>query len=51
MFYVSDIITTPPQEFGTELQKKVYEAFASLGIPSLARNPGKFCIFATLKLD
>ena len=33
MFYVSDIITTPPQEFGTELQKKVYEAFASLGIP------------------
>ena len=32
MFYVSDIITTPPQEFGTELQKMVYEAFASLGI-------------------
>ena len=33
MFYVSDIITTPPAEFGSGLQKKVYDTFASLGIP------------------
>ena len=33
MFYVSDIITTPPAEFCSELQRKVYEALASLGIP------------------
>ena len=33
MFYVSDIITTPPAEFGSELQRKVYESFAALGIP------------------
>ena len=33
MFKVSDIITTPPAEFSSELQKVVYEAFASLGIP------------------
>ena len=33
MFYVSDIITTPPAEFGSGLQIKVYEAFALLGIP------------------
>ena len=33
MFKVSDIITTPPAEFSSELQKAVYEAFASLGIP------------------
>ncbi len=32
MFKVSDIITTPPAEFSSELQKAVYEAFASLGI-------------------
>ena len=33
MFYVSDIITTPPAEFGSELQRKVYKSFAALGIP------------------
>ena len=33
MFYVSEIITTPPAEFGSELQRKVYESFAALGIP------------------
>ena len=33
MFYVSDIITTPPAEFGSELQRKVYETFALHGIP------------------
>lgn len=33
MFYVSDIITTPPAEFGSELQRKIYAAFASIGIP------------------
>ena len=33
MFKVSDIITTPPQEFGSELQRKVYETFSALEIP------------------
>ena len=33
MFKVSEIITTPPQEFLSELQQKVYETFAYLGIP------------------
>lgn len=33
MFYVSDIITTPPEEFASELQRKVYEAFGALCIP------------------
>ena len=33
MFKVSDIITTPPAEFASELQCKVYEAFAALEIP------------------
>ena len=33
MFKVSDIMTTPPKEYSTELQKKVYETFQSLGIP------------------
>ena len=33
MFYVSDIITTPPAGFSSELQRKVYESFAALGIP------------------
>ncbi len=33
MFYVSDIITTPPAEFKSELQQRVYEAFGSMGIP------------------
>ena len=33
MFKVSDIITTPPAEFSTPLQRKVYEAFSALGIP------------------
>lgn len=33
MFKVSDIITTPPEEFITPLQRRVYEAFASLEIP------------------
>ena len=33
MFYVSDIMTTPPAEFSSELQQKVYETFARLEIP------------------
>ena len=33
MFKVSEIITTPPTEFSSELQRKVYESFASLNIP------------------
>ena len=33
MFKVSDIITTPPTECSSELQRKVYETFASLDIP------------------
>ena len=33
MFKVSDIITLPPQEFQSELQRAVYATFASLGIP------------------
>lgn len=33
MFKVSYIITMPPQEFSSELQRQVYATFASLGIP------------------
>ena len=33
MFKVSDIILTPPAEFSTGLQRKVYETFLELGIP------------------
>ncbi len=33
MFKVSDIITAPPREFSSELQRQVYATFASLGIP------------------
>jgi len=33
MFKVSEIMTTPPAEYSSELQRKVYEAFAALGIP------------------
>ncbi len=33
MFYVSDPISTPPPVFSSPLQQKVYEAFATLGIP------------------
>lgn len=33
MFKVSDIISTPPSEFGSELQRLVYETFAARGIP------------------
>lgn len=33
MFKVSEIITTPQTEFSSELQRKVYETFASLDIP------------------
>ena len=33
MFKVSDIITSPPPEFASELQRKVYAAFAERGIP------------------
>lgn len=32
-FKVSDSLTTAPEVFSSELQQKVYEAFASLGIP------------------
>ena len=33
MFKVSDIITTAPEKFASELQRCVYETFARLGIP------------------
>ena len=33
MFKVSDIITTPPAAFSSELQRRVYETFAEKGIP------------------
>lgn len=33
MFKVSEILTTPPEAFSSELQEKVYAAFASLDIP------------------
>ena len=33
MFKVSDILSTPPAEFSSELQQKVYETFSALGIP------------------
>ena len=33
MFYVSDPISTPPAEYKSPLQGRVYEAFDSLGIP------------------
>lgn len=33
MFKVSDIISTPPTEFSSELQKRVYEAFEACRIP------------------
>ena len=42
MFHVSDIITTPPAEFASPLQRKVYEPFAALGFPfgSVYTDPG-----------
>ena len=33
MFKVSEIMSTPPAEYATELQRKVYESFAALDIP------------------
>ena len=33
MFIVSDIITTPPAAFASELQRRVYATFAERGIP------------------
>ena len=33
MFFVSDILTTPPPAFATELQQQVYKTFAALDIP------------------
>ena len=33
MFKVSDILTTPPAAFSSELQQKVYETFSALEIP------------------
>jgi Ala-tRNA(Pro) deacylase len=33
MFKVSEIMSTPPVEYATELQRKVYETFSALGIP------------------
>ncbi|MCR5744881.1 MAG: prolyl-tRNA synthetase associated domain-containing protein, partial [Bacteroidales bacterium] len=32
-FKVSEPLTTPPASFATELQRQVYETFATLGIP------------------
>jgi Ala-tRNA(Pro) deacylase len=33
MFYVSELMSTPPAEYASELQRKVYESFSTLGIP------------------
>ena len=33
MFKVSDILTTPPPAYATELQQKVYETLTALSIP------------------
>ncbi len=33
MFKVSEILHTPPPEFSSELQRKVYETFSALDIP------------------
>ena len=33
MFKVSDIVTTAPEKFASELQRCVYETFVRLGIP------------------
>ena len=33
MFKVSEPVSTPPLEFSTELQRKVYESFAAMDIP------------------
>ena len=33
MFKVSEIMTTPPEAFSSELQRQVYETFAVRGIP------------------
>ena len=33
MFKVSEIMTTPPTEFSSELQRLVYKTFAERGIP------------------
>ena len=33
MFKVSEIITTPPPAYASELQRKVYETLVSTGIP------------------
>ena len=33
MFKVSEVMTVPPAEYSSELQRRVYEAFDSLGIP------------------
>lgn len=33
MFHVSEMMTTPPPEYQSELQRKVYETFSRLGIP------------------
>lgn len=33
MFYVSELMSTPPAEYASELQRKIYESFSALGIP------------------
>ena len=33
MFKVSEVMTVPPAEYSSELQRRVYETFDSLGIP------------------
>ena len=33
MFYVSELMSTHPAEYASELQRKVYESFSALGIP------------------
>ena len=49
MFKVSDILTTPPPAFSSELQQKVYETFAALDIPfeRVDTDPG-ITIFASI---
>ena len=33
MFYVSELMSNPPAEYASELQRKVYESFSALEIP------------------
>lgn len=41
MVYVSEMQTTPPTEFGSELEEKTYETLAKLEIPFYQVATGK----------